>query len=239
MSYYNRELVLYFIRYKLSQRNYPCNHIGLPDEVNGADRRQVVEGDAAEPEAPPAVVNGSINGTGSAGTSSRSPTLSPQRQVNGSVNLEAIKKALRDSANEFELRYNRAFSDLSTQLHITPDTVYQSFESVMDEVFRDGVNWGRVVGLFAFGGALCVECVEKEMSPLVARIAEWMTVYLDNHIQPWIQEQGGWECFAKIFGQDAGAESRRAQESFRKWLLAGVTLVIGVVVSSYIVQKRQ
>ncbi|TSM04882.1 Bcl-2-like protein 1 [Bagarius yarrelli] len=239
MSYHNQELVLYFIRYKLSQRNYPCNHIGLPDEVNGAGRGQVVEGNAAEPEAPPPVINGSINGTGSAGTSSRSPTLSPQRQVNGSVNLEAIKKALRESANEFELRYNRAFSDLSTQLHITPDTVYQSFESVMDEVFRDGVNWGRIVGLFAFGGALCVECVEKEMSPLVARIAEWMTLYLDNHIQPWIQEQGGWECFAEIFGHDAGAESRRAQESFRKWLIAGVTLVIGVVVSSYIVQKRQ
>lgn len=147
---------------------------------------------AAEMETPTAVVNGAVNGTGSAGTPPRSPALSPQRQVNGGASLEAVKEALRDSANEFELRYARAFSDLSSQLHITPVTVYQSFESVMDEVFRDGVNWGRIVGLFAFGGALCVECVEKEMSPLVARIAEWMTVYLDNHIQPWIQEQGGW-----------------------------------------------
>lgn len=62
----------------------------------------------------------------------------------------------------------------------------------MDEVFRDGVNWGRIVGLFAFGGALCVECVDKEMTSLVGRIIDWMTVYLDNHIQPWIQSQGGW-----------------------------------------------
>ena len=106
--------------------------------------------------------------------------------------MAAVKEALRDTAGEFELRFTRAFSDLSSQLHITPATAYQSFESVMDEVFRDGVNWGRVVGLFAFGGALCVECVEKEMSSLVGRIAEWMTVYLDVHIQPWIQTQGGW-----------------------------------------------
>lgn len=195
MSYYNRELVVYFIKYKLSQRNYPCNHIGLTEDVNGTEGGQAEEASTegvAELETPTAVVNGAVNGTGSAGTPPQSPTLSPRRQVNGGASLEAVKEALRDSANEFELRYARAFSDLSSQLHITPVTVYQSFESVMDEVFRDGVNWGRIVGLFAFGGALCVECVEKEMSPLVARIAEWMTVYLDNHIQPWIQEQGGW-----------------------------------------------
>ncbi|KAI5612467.1 bcl-2-like protein 1 [Silurus asotus] len=241
MSYYNRELVLYFIKYKLSQRNYPCNHIGFTEDANrpaGGQSEEANAGGAAEVETPTAVVNGSINGTGSAGTPPRSPTLSPQRQVNGGASLEAVKEALRDSANEFELRYARAFSDLSSQLHITPVTVYQSFESVMDEVFRDGVNWGRIVGLFAFGGALCVECVEKEMSPLVARIAEWMTVYLDNHIQPWIEEQGGWERFAEIFGSDAAAESRRSQESFKKWLLAGMTLFTGVVVGSLIAQKR-
>ena len=46
------------------------------------------------------------------------------------------------------------------------------------------------------------------------------------------------ERFAEIFGQDAAAESRRSQESFKKWLLAGMTLVTGVVVGSLIAQKR-
>lgn len=195
MSFYNRELVVYLIKYKLSQRNYPCEHIGLTEDANGTEGSQAEQANAegaADLETQTAVINGSINGTGSTGTPPRSPALSPQRQENGGASLERVKEALRDSVNEFELRYARAFSDLSSQLHITPDTVYQSFESVMDEVFRDGVNWGRIVGLFAFGGALCVECVEKEMSLLVARIVEWMTIYLDNHIQPWIQEQGGW-----------------------------------------------
>ncbi|KAG7235227.1 hypothetical protein INR49_030630 [Caranx melampygus] len=132
------------------------------------------------------------NGT-SNGTSPGARPESPQRQQRlPSTSLDAVKEALRDSANEFELRYSRAFSDLHNQLHITPATAYQSFANVMDEVFRDGFNWGRIIGLFVFGGALCVECVEKEMSPLVGRIVEWMTVYLDNRIQPWIQSQGGW-----------------------------------------------
>uniref|UniRef100_A0A3Q3IVF5 Bcl-2-like protein 1 n=1 Tax=Monopterus albus TaxID=43700 RepID=A0A3Q3IVF5_MONAL len=219
----NKELVVFYITYKLSQKNYPLSHLGLNESPNRTDGEEATH------------ANGTFNGT-SPGTPPASPLR--QQQLPSTANLDAVKEALRDSANEFELRYARAFSDLHHQLHITPATAYQSFESVMDEVFRDGVNWGRIIGLFAFGGALCVECVEKEMSPLVGRIVEWMTVYLDNHIQPWIQGQGGWERFAELFGQDAAAENRRSQESFKKWLLAGMTLVTGVVVGSLIIQKR-
>ncbi|KAL6120136.1 bcl2l1 [Pungitius sinensis] len=228
----NRELVVFYINYKLSQRNYPVNHIGLSEPPN---RTGGGEAGAADEQRVATHSNGTLHGS-SPGTPPASPLL--QQRLPSTASLDAVKEALRDSANEFELRYARAFSDLHNQLHITPATAYQSFENVMDEVFRDGVNWGRIVGLFAFGGALCVECVDKEMSPLVGRIIEWMTVYLDNHIQPWIQTQGGWERFAEVFGQDAAAESRRSQESFKKWLLAGMTLVTGVVVGSLIVQKR-
>ncbi|KAM9751809.1 bcl-2-like protein 1 [Menidia menidia] len=223
----NRELVVFYIKYKLSQRNCPLNHIVLNE---------------AAPDRLPTATAHALANNGLAlnnGTSPGTPPASPTRpSPSATAALDGVKEALRDTANEFELRYARAFSDLHSQLHITPATAYQSFENVMDEVFRDGVNWGRVVGLFAFGGALCTECVEKEMSPLVGRIVEWMTVYLDNHIQPWIQSQGGWERFAEIFGQDAAAESRRSQESFRKWLLVGVSVVTGVVVGSLFAQKR-
>ncbi|KAI1890285.1 hypothetical protein AGOR_G00152170 [Albula goreensis] len=207
------------------------SHIGLAEAAAGAGAEEGGEEPTEGGASGVGHANGSVNG--------RSPESLPQSPLATSArSLEAVKEALRDSANEFELRYSRAFSDLSSQLHITPATAYQSFESVMNEVFRDGVNWGRVVGLFAFGGALCVECVEKEMSPLVGRIADWMTVYLDNHIQPWIQLQGGWDRFAEIFGNDAAAEARRSQENFKKWLLAGVTLATGVLIGSFIVSKR-
>lgn len=224
----NRELVIFYIMYKLSQRNYPLNHIVLsepPNRTGGGDA-----GSGRDPQTDTRA-NGTFSGVGS-------PPPSPLRQPVGGTGLDAVKEALRDTANEFELRYSMAFSDLHSQLHITPATAYQSFENVMDEVFRDGVNWGRIVGLFAFGGALCVECVEKEMSPLVGRIVEWMTVYLDNHIQPWIQSQGGWERFAEIFGHDAAAEGRRSEESFKKWLLVGMTVMTGFVVGSLFAQKR-
>lgn len=184
----NRELVDFYIKYKLSLRGSPMHHIGLLASPN--HRTDAVSGESEEPQAA-THINGTVNGT-SAGEPTESSQEQQQQPATAPGSLDAIKEALQCSANEFELRYAQAFSDLHHQLHITPATAYQSFENVMDEVFRDGVNWGRVVGLFAFGGALCVECVDKEMSYLVVRIMEWMTVYLDNHIQPWIQSQGGW-----------------------------------------------
>uniref|UniRef100_A0A8D3CTR5 Bcl-2 Bcl-2 homology region 1-3 domain-containing protein n=1 Tax=Scophthalmus maximus TaxID=52904 RepID=A0A8D3CTR5_SCOMX len=199
MSDSNRELVEFFIGYKLSQRNYPTSLL-RPEDAGGR-----TEGDKANS----AASNGLLVDGGN-----------------------------RDSAHEFEQLFNQAFSDLSLQLDITPDTAYQSFKSVMDEVFKDGVNWGRIVGLFAFGGVLCVECVEKNRGELVARIADWMTMYLDEHISPWIQSQGGWGCFAEIFGQGAGAEARRYRESVRRWLLVGVGMLTGVLIAMFIAKKQ-
>ncbi|XP_070758388.1 bcl-2-like protein 1 isoform X1 [Enoplosus armatus] len=214
MSCSNRELVEFFISYKLSQRNYPTSLL-RPVDAGGR-----TEGDKANS----AASNGLL--------------VNSRNRGEQNAAIEAVKAALRDSANEFELLFTQAFSDLSSQLDITPDTAYHSFKSVMDEVFRDGVNWGRIVGLFAFGGVLCVECVEKDMSELVSRIADWMTMYLDEHINPWIQSQGGWDCFAEVFGRDAAAEARRSRETLSRWLLVGVALLMGVVVGVLIAKKQ-
>lgn len=206
MSYSNRELVEFFVSYKLSQRNYPTSLL-RPEDGGG-------DGDKA--------TSASSNGL----------------LVNSRGNVEAVKSALKDAADEFELLFTQAFSDLSSQLDITPETAYHSFKSVMDEVFKDGVNWGRIVGLFCFGGVLCVDCVEKNMSELVPRIADWMTMYLDEHISPWIQSQGGWECFAEIFGQNAAAEARRSRDTLKRWLLVGGTLLMGVLAGLLIAKKQ-
>ncbi|EPY82732.1 apoptosis regulator Bcl-2 isoform 2 [Camelus ferus] len=141
-GYDNREIVMKYIHYKLSQRGY--------------------EWDA-----------------GDAG-----PALSPVPPV--------VHLTLRQAGDDFSRRYRRDFAEMSSQLHLTPFTARGRFATVVEELFRDGVNWGRIVAFFEFGGVMCVESVNREMSPLVDNIALWMTEYLNRHLHTWIQDNGGW-----------------------------------------------
>lgn len=188
MSQSNRELVVDFLSYKLSQKGYSWSQFSDVDE----NRTEAPEGTESDMETPSA-----INGNPSWHLAD-SPAVNVATGHSSSLDarevipMAAVKQALREAGDEFELRYRRAFSDLTSQLHITPGTAYQSFEQVVNELFRDGVNWGRIVAFFSFGGALCVESVDKEMQVLVSRIAAWMATYLNDHLEPWIQENGGW-----------------------------------------------
>lgn len=188
MSQSNRELVVDFLSYKLSQKGYSWSQFSDVEE----NRTEAPEGTESEMETPSAI-NGNpswhlADSPAVNGATGHSSSLDA-REV---IPMAAVKQALREAGDEFELRYRRAFSDLTSQLHITPGTAYQSFEQVVNELFRDGVNWGRIVAFFSFGGALCVESVDKEMQVLVSRIATWMATYLNDHLEPWIQDNGGW-----------------------------------------------
>ncbi|XP_042321817.1 bcl-2-like protein 1 [Sceloporus undulatus] len=228
MSRNNRALVVDFISYKLSQRGHSWHEI---EAENGEDMTELADETGSALNGSPSwhpstspVVNGATG----------HPSILEEQEDN--LRLD-VRQTLREAGDEFELRYRRAFSDLTSQLHITPGTAYQSFEQVVNELFRDGVNWGRIVAFFSFGGALCVESVDKEMQVLVGRIASWMTTYLTDHLDPWIQDNGGWDRFVDVYGNDAAAKSRKGQERFNKWLLTGAT-VAGVVLLGSLLSRK-
>ena len=107
-------------------------------------------------------------------------------------NVNNIHTAMRKLADEFEERYSAEFESMVEQLHITPNIAYPTFIAVARELFVDGINWGRIVALFAFGGAIAIECVEKDMGHLVDSIYDWVSTYLQSNLDQWISSQGGW-----------------------------------------------
>ncbi|XP_053322655.1 apoptosis regulator Bcl-2 [Spea bombifrons] len=114
----------------------------------------------------------------------------------------ALLQTLSRAGDEFSRLYQQDFRQISGLLHLTPSTVRLRFAAVVEELFHDGINWGRIVAFFEFGGVMCVESVNREMSPLVDSIVGWMTEYLNRHLQNWIQEQGGWETFVELYGSN-------------------------------------
>ncbi|VTJ72134.1 Hypothetical predicted protein, partial [Marmota monax] len=82
------------------------------------------------------------------------------------IPMAAVKQVLREAGEKSELRYQQAFSDMASKLHLTLETAHQTFEQAVNELFRDEVSWGRIVAFFSFGGTLCVENIDKEMQAL-------------------------------------------------------------------------
>lgn len=178
----NRYIVEKYICHKLAKRGYVWEH----DE----DR----DGDAANNGSivsrPPTLVHrcrGASTGPGNDGI----PNLCkrpPAPEAHA-----AIHRVLREAGDELERLYQPDFSEMSRQLYLTSSTAQRRFTEVIDELFRDGVNWGRIIAFFEFGGVVCVECAAKEdLTPQVEQVVDWMTEYLNGPLNIWIKENGGW-----------------------------------------------
>ncbi|VFV45177.1 apoptosis regulator bcl-2 [Lynx pardinus] len=192
-GYDNREIVMKYIHYKLSQRGYewdagdagaaPPGAAPAPGIFSSQPGRTPAPARTSPPPPPVAPA---------AAAAAAGPALSPVPPV--------VHLTLRQAGDDFSRRYRRDFAEMSSQLHLTPFTARGRFATVVEELFRDGVNWGRIVAFFEFGGVMCVESVNREMSPLVDNIALWMTEYLNRHLHTWIQDNGGWDAFVELYG---------------------------------------
>ena len=103
-----------------------------------------------------------------------------------------VQFCMRAIGSELENRYSEVFVAMANSLNITPNTAQITYFAVVQELFNDGVNWGRIVALFAFSGCLAVHCVKKEMSSVVDQILEWTSEFLENRLHGWITQHGGW-----------------------------------------------
>ncbi|KAM5218135.1 LOW QUALITY PROTEIN: apoptosis regulator Bcl-2 [Hipposideros larvatus] len=182
-GYDNREIVMKYIHYKLSQRGYEWDAGDAGAASPGAAPGPGIF--SSQPERTAAPARTSPPPPLAAPAAAAGPALSPVPPV--------VHLTLRQAGDDFSRRYRRDFAEMSSQLHLTPFTARGRFATVVEELFRDGVNWGRIVAFFEFGGVMCVESVNREMSPLVDNIALWMTEYLNRHLHTWIQDNGGWE----------------------------------------------
>uniref|UniRef100_A0A915KVV2 Bcl-2 Bcl-2 homology region 1-3 domain-containing protein n=1 Tax=Romanomermis culicivorax TaxID=13658 RepID=A0A915KVV2_ROMCU len=110
-----------------------------------------------------------------------------------------LRLAMRSLGDEFEREYKRAFDNMCDALHLTLSSAYPTFFGVADELFKKGVTWGRIVALYAFGGALSEYCVRKSMPQLVTYVADWVGLYAETRLSNWIDSNGGWDGFLAFY----------------------------------------
>lgn len=101
-------------------------------------------------------------------------------------------------AREVERRHVAQYDEMCKSLIIDGRTVYPIFSQIADELFKSGVNWGRIVGLYAFAGSLCKACVNKGMVWTVDAVKGWVVAYVRSNLATWIVEHGGWVSVVSV-----------------------------------------
>ena len=69
-----------------------------------------------------------------------------------------------------------------------------------------------------------MKSIDTEMQVLVSQVTTWMATYLNDHLEPWIQENGGWDSFVKLCENNTATKSQKGQERSNHWSLMGMTL---------------
>ncbi|XP_042255443.1 apoptosis regulator Bcl-2-like [Thunnus albacares] len=115
-----------------------------------------------------------------------------------------LRVALRSAGDELERHYRGDLTAHASALlmHRDGGSARRSLAAVREELFRDEVNWGRIVVLMELGGALSAEVANTEGAWQVDDIAGWMAESLDSPpLQGWIEDNGGWDAFVELYGE--------------------------------------
>ncbi|XP_039540680.1 apoptosis regulator Bcl-2a [Pimephales promelas] len=192
--YDNRNIVEKYLNHKLLKRGYVWKLPSSEEEDDTFNRGEdsSPNSDRRRLQAP------------SVGGGNNSECLIAHRLTLSDPHL-MLYRVLREAGDEMERIYQREFEEMSHQMILSPNVAQRCFLTVAEELFRDEVNWGRIVAFFEFGGTMCVESVNREMASQVDSIAHWMTDYLNGPLENWIEENGGWDAFVELYGQQRGS----------------------------------
>ena len=89
-------------------------------------------------------------------------------------------------------------------LPFNSDNVRNQFTETISPVLDTGPpSWKKVVMFFSSGAAFGINLCTNNMGHLATQLLAWMAQVLQDRLQPWIDDQGGWVsteyCMARVF----------------------------------------
>lgn len=108
-----------------------------------------------------------------------------------------LQTVLRSAGDELERLYGNELSAQVTVLQLRGNgggaARRRHLTAIREELFRDGVNWGRIVAMMELGGALSAAAAKSGDDGQMDDIASWMEESLDSpSLRRWIHDNGGW-----------------------------------------------
>ncbi|XP_076468585.1 bcl-2-like protein 2 isoform X2 [Babylonia areolata] len=141
---------------------------------------------------------------------------------------DEVQTAMRLLGDELEARFSDSLNHMIRRLDLTPENGQERVTEVMEEIFSDGVSWGRIAAMVEFAAKLSVRCAQKDEHHLVLPIVDWVSNYVDTRLKSWIVEHNGWTGFVN-FSEDPEKHSKESWSSLKKLFTVGAAATVGLL----------
>ncbi|XP_012261837.1 uncharacterized protein LOC105689421 [Athalia rosae] len=110
------------------------------------------------------------------------------------VSKDAVSRSMRHNVHQMLNKHSILFTSMVNRLNVVPDTAYEAFMAVADELFcHGGFTWARIVCLYAFMGRLALWARDRRMYALKKKLPSYVSRYVSEEIAHFIKGYGGWE----------------------------------------------
>ncbi|XP_046427372.1 uncharacterized protein LOC124183223 [Neodiprion fabricii] len=110
------------------------------------------------------------------------------------VSKDPVSRSMRHNVRLMLNKHSILFTSMVNRLNVVPDTAYEAFMAVADELFYNGgITWARIVCLYAFMGRLALWARDRRMYALKKKLPSYVSRYVSEEIAHFIKGYGGWE----------------------------------------------
>ncbi|XP_066537930.1 apoptosis regulator Bcl-2-like [Hoplias malabaricus] len=144
----------------------------------------------------------------------------------------AVLGALLAAGAELQRLYRAEVNALAERLAPEPGQERRSFAAVAEEMFRGGVNWGRIVALLEFGAAVSAQRGRH------AAVSRCITRALNaSKVRHWIRDNGGWDAFVDLYGRQKESVLSSSWPSIMTVFSLAALGAVGFTIGAYLAQK--
>ncbi|KAL2712290.1 Bcl-2 protein [Vespula squamosa] len=109
------------------------------------------------------------------------------------ISRDPVSRSMRHNVYRMLNKHSILFTSMVNRLNVVPDTAYEAFVGVADELFlHGGVTWARIVCLYAFMGRLALWARDRRMHALKKKLPLYISRYIGEEIAHYIKGYG-WE----------------------------------------------
>lgn len=106
---------------------------------------------------------------------------------------------MRHNVYQMLNKHSILFTSMVNRLNVVPDTAYETFMGVANELFlHDVITWARIVCLYAFMGRLALWARDRRMHSLKKKLPLYVSRYVGENITHFIKGYGGWVSMRAI-----------------------------------------